>query len=162
MLLFPEMLRKSLQRQEGGGPSASSQERRAPVVPLINQLSTGYRVCRLGLHGCCFVHASEELRKTAVFVVLGFEMTSRPLAEQLRAALPHSPPARPASPRLASPHPARPGPAVPCPARRMSGFRNRQIVFASMRNDEDAAKHCFSMRITALHLSVHDMTSCDV
>ena len=68
---------KGLQRQKNAGPLASSQERRAAVVPRINRLSTACQpvfnrtVCSpIGLHCISFVRASGETFTTVVFDAL--------------------------------------------------------------------------------------------
>ena len=97
---------KGLQRQKSVGPLASSQERKALLVLVINR-----GVCSsIGLHRVSFVRASEELFRTVVFDALEGTRDGFVLREQIRRRPILPGPPRPAAPPCA----ARPDPPVVC------------------------------------------------
>ena len=120
---------KGLQRQIGVGTLVSSQERRAPAVPLINRLATaGQPLVNRGSTadfvppsvyiGFRFVRASEETFRT-VFSIR-WRARGRVVSGPDR---PNGVPSYPAPPRPAAP----PCSAPTRPARGVSGFWIRQV-----------------------------------
>ena len=101
--LFPghALHEKDLQGQKGDVPLASSQERSALAVPLINRSSTARCVPRLGLHGTSFVRASGGSSRMVVHGSLEGKMVKCILGR----------------PAAVQPCPAPPLPSPHCPAR---------------------------------------------
>ena len=110
VLLGHALHEKGLQRQNGDGTLVRSRERRAAVVPRMNQISTGCqpRVNRTfcsacGFHGISFVRASEKSLRTVVHdapegtrvsCLLGEPTRRRPVLSRTDLPLSRAPPRR--------------------------------------------------------------------